>query len=128
MKTANLHQTSRVVIEGCPPTLNQVIEAAKAHYGKYSSLKSKWTDRAELAVSEHGVKFQHTTFTIKCVWYWKDKRTDPDNVGSAVKFLLDGLVEAELLSGDGWKQVKHLEHVFRIDRDNPRVEIVITEV
>lgn len=61
-------------------------------------------------------------------WYSKDKRKDPDNIASGIKFLLDGLVEAGVLPNDGWKEIRSISHSFHIDKANPRVEVEIFEV
>ncbi len=61
-------------------------------------------------------------------WYEKDKRRDPDNVNSAVKVMLDALVECGIIDNDGWKQiVPDIRHRCYVDKDNQRVEINITD-
>ncbi len=60
-------------------------------------------------------------------WYEKDKRRDPDNVYSAIKVILDSLVECGIIENDGWKQiVPDIRHRCYVDKDNPRVEVHIT--
>jgi len=44
------------------------------------------------------------------------------------KFILDGLVQAGVLSNDGWKQIGKVTHDFKIDRQNPRVEVELKEI
>ncbi len=44
------------------------------------------------------------------------------------KFVIDGLVAAGVLQGDGWKYIKALRHDFRTDKASPRVEVTLKEV
>ena len=65
---------------------------------------------------------------ITCTWITKDLRKDPDNVSAGVKFILDGLVQAGILPDDRRKQIGSITHKFDVDKLNPRVEIVLSEV
>ena len=47
---------------------------------------------------------------------------------SAVKFILDGMVELGTIPDDGQKYVKGISHELHLDRKNPRVEVEIEEV
>lgn len=64
---------------------------------------------------------------FKFTWYRENRRTDPDNIAFSKKFIMDGLQEAGIIDNDGWKQVASFQDVFKVDKDNPRVEIEITE-
>lgn len=55
-------------------------------------------------------------------------RRDPDNIAAAVKFIWDGLVEAGVIPNDGWKENGGWSNHFEVDKDNPRIEVVIKEV
>lgn len=49
-----------------------------------------------------------------------------DNVcGAGQKLVLDGLVAAGILPGDGWAHVRGLEHAFVVDADRPGVLVEI---
>ena len=61
-------------------------------------------------------------------WFCKNRKKDSDNIVVGKKFILDGLVEAGVLKNDGWKQVAGFKDEFEVDRDNPRIEIIIEEV
>jgi hypothetical protein len=45
-------------------------------------------------------------------WVRKNKRTDPDNISHAQKYLLDGFRMAGLIPNDTWKFVSKLNHAF----------------
>lgn len=116
---------ARITVPGELPTMNEIIASSKRHYGVYSKMKKKYT---ELVISQAAgmEKVRKADFII--TWHCKNKRKDPDNVATGIKFLLDGLVEAGVMENDGWGQVNSLTHIFRVDKANPRVEVEIFEV
>lgn len=61
-------------------------------------------------------------------WYEKDKRRDLDNVAFAKKFIQDALVDMGVLAGDGWKYIEGFTDRFFIDKELPRVVVIIQEV
>ena len=115
----------RVVIPGPLPDLNQIINAAKTHWTKYRRMKQEYTDLvAWCAKGQDKVERADFVFT----WYAPDRRTDPDNLSAGgSKMVLDGLIKAGVLAGDGWRQVRSIRHVFEVDKDSPRCEIEIRE-
>lgn len=115
----------KIVIEGEFPTLNQVVAASKTHYGAYAKMKKTHTQKVMASVK--GLPYIQEKADIECTWYRKNRRSDPDNVASGIKFILDGFVESGLLDNDGWKQIGTLVHKFEIDKDNPRVEVRIAQ-
>ena len=64
---------------------------------------------------------------LEIKWYEKNKRRDPDNVFSAIKYILDSLVEAGVFPNDGQKQVAGIINWIKVDKKNPRIEITIYE-
>ena len=42
--------------------------------------------------------------------------------------ILDGLVVAGVIKNDGWGQIGEICHRFTVDKQDPRVEVKITEV
>ena len=115
----------KVTIPGELPDLNKIINTAKTHWSQYRAMKESNTDLvAWCAKGQEKIDRADFIFT----WYAKDRRTDPDNLAAGQKFILDGLVKAGVLAGDGWKQVRSIYHRFEVDRERPRVEIEIREV
>lgn len=58
-----------------------------------------------------------------------DKRHDRMNLLSAIdKSFEDALQKTGIIKNDGWDDVLNTTHSFYIDRENPRIEITITEV
>lgn len=74
-------------------------------------------------------KFQRpVVISISCVE--RDGRRDRDNVSAgAAKVILDGLQQIGVIQNDSRKWVDDIKQdTKRIDKNNPRVEIEITEV
>jgi Holliday junction resolvase RusA-like endonuclease len=115
----------KITIPGEMPGLNEIIKAAKAHYHAYNNMKKKNTDLVIVAAS----KLPHfPRARLDITWYCRSKRRDPDNIAAAKKFILDGLVRAGVLENDGWEQVVGWEERWEVDKDNPRVEVLIEGV
>ena len=107
------------------PTLNQIINESKQHWAKYSTPKKKFTELVRLEAIRQGLEIKEYPANFIFSWYRKNKRTDKDNIIVGQKYILDGLVLAELLPNDGWEFVGNLIHHFQVDKDNPRVEVEI---
>lgn len=61
------------------------------------------------------------------VWYTKTKRRpDADNALAMLKPTFDGLADAGVLAND--RNLAHNPIRFEVDRENPRVEVTISEV
>lgn len=66
---------------------------------------------------------------IKYDFYEKNKRRDLDNISSfAHKVIQDSLVKTKILKNDGWNEIVGYEDNFFVDKENPRIEVVIEEV
>lgn len=115
----------RIVVPGELPGLNETIAGAKQHWAQYASAKAHWTGIvAALACGTTQMQRVH----VRCHWYTKDRRRDPDNVAAGgTKIILDGLVLAGVLPGDGWAYVASISHTFAVDKRNPRVEVELDE-
>ena len=115
----------KIVIEGEMPGMNKIIAAAKSHYGAYAKIKKENTESVAWVAKKIPKKER---VYLDITWYCKNKRRDPDNIAGAIKFILDGLVEAGVIANDGWKENGGWSNKFEVDKENPRVEIIIEEV
>jgi len=61
-------------------------------------------------------------------WYEPNQRRDKDNICFAKKFVMDALQKSQVMKNDGWKQVAYFKDEFDVDKENPRVEILIEEI
>lgn len=117
-------------IPGRLPGLNEVIAAAKGAGGRGHAYAKMKRDLGELvwALAKAARLRPVTRARLAFRWVEKDRRRDPDNVSSAGrKFILDGLVKAGVLPGDGWAAVAGWSDAFEVGVKHG-VEIVITEV
>ena len=114
----------KFTIEGQLPALNEVIAAAKQHFGGYSKMKKDATKKVIL--SSLTIPKIHNSPHFDIVYLCKNKRKDPDNVAVAKKFIFDGLVDGGNMDGDGWKQNITWEESFGVDKVNPRIIVTIT--
>lgn len=66
---------------------------------------------------------------VRLVFRWREpnSKRDLDNIAFAKKFLLDAMVHAGVIPGDGWKYVTGFEDHFEVSKQ-PGVRIEITEV
>ena len=121
--------TYKIVIPGELPDLNTIIAESKRGRGKwqpYNEMKQEHTNIvAWIAKSE--IKKQLKKIDLTITWICKNRRKDKDNIMAGTKFILDGLVAAGVIENDGWKQIGDIKHKFRVDKDNPRVEVVLKE-
>lgn len=85
-------------------------------------LHDEWGSKiAEVCAGQRGIRGP----VIVTVWSFigADRDCDPDN--KAPKFIMDGLVDAGMIDGDGRRTVVDLRTRIRVDRANPRTEIEI---
>ena len=123
----SLNNEEKLVIDGELPNLNEIIETSKMHWAKYAEEKRKWTETVAWLAKEQ-VKKKYKKIDLTFVWYCRNKRKDKDNIIAGQKFIIDGLVQAGVIENDGWEQIGNISHFFSIDKENPRVEVIIKGV
>ena len=117
----------KLIIPGELPGLNEIIAMSKEHWAKYAEEKHSRTEEiAYLTRSQIKKKYKKVDLTF--TWYCRNKKRDKDNIIAGQKFILDGLVAAGVIENDGWEQIGNISHFFSIDKENPRVEVIIKEV
>ena len=112
-------------IEGRLPGLNEMIEAAKSHYGAYAKMKQTYTDMVAWLAKKLPA---YEKVALIITWHEPDQRRDPDNIMAGQKFILDGLVAAGTIPNDSQKYVRGIAHRFKVDRKSPRVEVEIVDI
>lgn len=118
----------KIIIPGELPGMNEIIASSKAHYGAYADMKRTNTDTVTW-IAKSKIKKKCKKIDLVITWHCKDRRKDKDNIsGGGTKFILDGLVNAGIIKNDGWKQIGDITHIFKVDKDNPRIEVEIEEV
>jgi Holliday junction resolvase RusA-like endonuclease len=110
-------------------TLNEYVRLCRGN--KYAAAKSKKDTESFIMfcikTQLKNVKFKKPIF-LSFYWYAKNKKMDLDNIAFAKKFVLDALVKSGAIENDGWANVVGFEDKFFVDKNNPRVEVEITEI
>lgn len=117
----------RIILPGEYTTLNPYIDAERTHRQMAATIKRVETRRVYWELYQHEPVDEYPV-KMSFYWYCKNKRTDPDNVVFARKFILDGLQQAGVIVNDGWNQIGEFHDYMRLDPENPRVEIVIDKL
>lgn len=102
-------------------SLNEYIQAERGNKFAAANIKSKETK----AVEYYAVGMKWLKFPCKVIftWHLSNKRKDLDNTSFARKFILDGLVKAEVIPDDNLKHIQGLEDRIIFDeRDYVEVE------
>lgn len=112
-------------IPGSLPGMNEIIEAAKSHFGAYAKMKEEHTT-AITWLAKKLPAYKRVVLVI--TWYEPDRRRDPDNIMAGQKFIMDGLVMAGVIPNDSQRHIKGILHRFDVDKKNPRIEVEIADV
>lgn len=114
-------------IEGELVDLNTYIKALNSNRYSGNSIKQSETERVYYEIIQQKIKpVKDYPVHIEFHWYSKDKKKDIDNVAFSKKFINDGMVMANLLENDSRKYISGFSDKFYIDKDNPRIEVIIT--
>lgn len=116
----------KITIPGMLPSLNEIIDAAKAHHMKYANIKKQTTRSCSLIAQQLPKNLDKIYLDI--TYYVPDWRTDLDNRSVAKKFIFDGLVEAGVIQDDTHRYVAGWNEEFKKDKHNPRIEVEVKEV
>lgn len=117
---------NKIIIPGTLPGLNDYIDAERSNRYQAAKLKRQTEEMIIMCIWEQmpGVQISEPVHIVYH-WYEHNKRRDKDNVAFAKKFIQDALVKAGVLANDGWQEIVSFEDSFGIDKDNPRVEVII---
>ncbi len=119
-----------LTIPGKLNNLNDYIAAGRSNRYRGAKMKADNGNAVSLAVMQcmKGVRIRRPVF-MEYTWVEPDRRRDLDNISSfGRKVIQDALVEAGVLEDDGWKHVVGFSDRFRVDKENPRIEVLIREV
>ena len=114
----------KLIIPGELPTMNEIINKSKTHWAKYGQMKGIYDDTVAWFATQQEIPFFEAV-KLNITYFRKNKRVDPDNISAGKKFIIDGLVKSGVLENDGWKEIKGFEENWKVDKNNPRVEVVL---
>ena len=99
------------------PTLNEYIDLERANWKAAAKSKKKHTIAVMILASSSDLELDHSKkYNVDILWVVCNLRSDPDNISHGIKYILDGLVKAGILKGDGHKQIGTITHRFTLDK------------
>lgn len=93
------------------PTLNEYIEAERTNRFMASALKKKYTKLCA-GYALQMPKLPDALYDLHIHWQVDNNRHDSDNIYYACKYLIDGVVSAGKLRGDGRKFIRNIHHTI----------------
>ena len=100
-------------LEGRLPGLNEVTAQNRAN--RYAGAKQKKAIENALVAQLYDAPPLPGFCRWRFTWYEADRRRDPDNIASAVKFIFDALQAAGVIENDNWLCVgAGIEHRFEV--------------
>lgn len=122
--------TRTLRIDGQLPGLNQLLAAKRRVFHRqdgYGQIKASWETAIAAIALDQGVLPVTRPVDVHFQWVLADRRRDPDNVaGAGQKLILDGLVAARVLPGDGCRWIRSLAHTFDVGSP-PCVLVTLSE-
>lgn len=126
-----------LVIKGTMPNLNDYLHGERIAIRK----NGKFTTKGNVMKQEHqrkvvsavrsqlmGIHIENPVM-IYYTFFEPNMKRDLDNISAfAHKVIQDGLVKGGLIQNDGWKNIVGFSDEFFVDKENPRIEILIREV
>jgi Holliday junction resolvase RusA-like endonuclease len=82
------------------PTLNEMIRTARGNKFASAAQKKKYTELVATEIMVQTERPHFNAISLDITWIETKKKRDPDNVFTAVKFILDGMVAADIIRDD----------------------------
>lgn len=117
-------------INGKLNNLNDYIAVCRTNPYAGAKMKAKNEQIVKYAIYEqlHGVRIV-APVVMAYTWIEPNRRRDLDNISSfGRKVIQDALVETGVLKNDGWKEICGFSDSFKVDKEEPRIEVEIREV
>lgn len=111
------------------PGLNEYIKAERSNKHKAAAMKRDTEHIISFVIRDQlrGVRLEGPV-VMRYTWAEPNRKRDKDNISFARKFIQDSLVSMRVLPDDGWKYIEGFTDRFVVDREKPRVEVVIEEI
>lgn len=119
-----------LTIPGRMENLNDYIDAERSIKYSAAAMKKKGMRRVSKSISKclKGVSIKRPAW-IDFKWIEPTSSRDPDNISSyGKKVILDALVHAGVLVDDSQKYIVGFSDRFEVDKENPRIEVLIREI
>lgn len=115
-----------IILDGQFCDLNTYINAERRNRFIAAKIKKDATETILRLLSQNEIDPITEKSSFSFMWYVPNKRKDPDNVSFGAKYIFDALVRSGILPDDTMQWVHCIHHYFLIDKERPRVEIIIT--
>ena len=103
-------------------------EARSQHWRNAHRAKHETEALVRSALVRARIRTLAPPIAVSVTWYAPNLiRRDSDSVDFTKKAVLDALVKTGVIPDDDWKHVIGASTAVQLDRDNPRIEIVLEE-
>lgn len=107
------------------PSLNELIGAMNHNRFAGAKMKKEWTELSAMYFKQ--IKPYDTPIKLSFIWFEPNAKRDPDNIVSAKKFILDGMVLAGVVPNDTQKWIRGFNSErWMVVQDKNRVGVEIT--
>lgn len=114
-----------ITIKGELTDLNKFIDIERKN--RYEGARLKKENTEFVMWQTKGLeKMAHYPVHVHITWITKNTKIDPDNTAFAKKFILDALVNNEIIKDDSRKYIKGFADEYEVDADNPRMVVRLT--
>lgn len=110
------------------PSLNDILRVKASRWrGKWNAMKIEWQQLVRAVWLNTGRPVVHGQYRVEYVYHVSDSRRDLSNIAAAgEKIILDALVNAGAIDGDGFKH--HVGSAYSAVRDTADfVEVTVSE-
>lgn len=119
-------ERTTLIIEGRLDNLNDYTKACRTSpiVGNRMKAKNEEIISGYIMQQLRGLQFEGRVY-LHFRWIEPNRNRDLDNVCFAKKFILDALVSNGVIETDGWQGIEGFTDEFGVDKENPRIEVVI---
>lgn len=120
---------AKLVIPLTFPGLNDYIAAERSHRQKAAKMKREYQDAVMVCIRSQKIQKFDGPVYMYYTWVEKDRRRDKDNIAAfGRKVIQDALVKAGVLKNDGWANIAGFSDAFAVDKDEPRMEVILVDM
>ena len=112
-----MHRIMILILNTSFPTLNEYINLERTNKILAAKLKKKTTNKIAFLATLYKFSLpEKTCFDVKITWFKPNNKHDHDNISFGLKFILDGLIYANILENDTPRFINNICHNFELDK------------